>query len=98
MKPPSARKEELLAVCDIQRQMLQLEWGLVQVHVQRIQATCCRKIPAACKWLAPVLGFLIARRLRGARAPRSVNWAPAKVLILYKLWQGWRWWRRCSGH
>ena len=93
MKSLSARKEELLMACDIQRQMLRLEWSVIQVHVHRIQGAC-QRIPRAWKWLTPVVGFLLARRSR--RGSRSAGWATAKWVILYQLWEGWRRWRKRS--
>ena len=94
MKALATRKAELLLACDLQRQMLELEWGLIQLRLQGIRGVC-QKLPATWTWLAPVLGILMARQLR--RAPRRVSWAPAKWLILYKLWQAWRLWRKGPG-
>ena len=91
MKPLSVRKNELLAACEIQRQMIGLEWGLVQLHFYRLQGAV-QRIPKAWKWAAPLLGFIMARGLR--RTPRRAGWIPPKWVILSALWQGWRLWRK----
>lgn len=95
MKPLAERKQELLVACAIQREMLQLEWRLIQVKVDRWQGYW-RKVPQALPFLAPAVGWFMARRWKHSSRSHPPSGKPSKLFLLYQAWQWWRLLRRRS--
>ena len=95
MKPLAARKQELRVACALQREMLRLEWRLIEVKIGRWQGYW-RKVPKALPLLAPVVGFVMARRWRSPARTGSRSNRSSRLLLLYQAWQWWRLLRRRS--
>lgn len=87
-------KEELIATCELEREMVRVQVGVVKLHLSRAQDRLMR-FPRAWKWLAPMAGLLVARRLRRSGKPRMAG-RPMKWLIGYKLLDLWLHRRRRS--
>ena len=101
MDPQSAvsqlqsRKRDLLLESDINRQILRLECEKVRVRIESWTRNWDR-VQGIWKWLAPVAGFVFARRFSktaGAFTAAS-GWLP----LLRKVWDAWRGRRSMSEH
>lgn len=60
MNPLQKRKQELLLESDLNRQILRLELEQVQMQLSRFRQHWLRNLWV---WVAPVAGFLVARKL-----------------------------------
>jgi hypothetical protein len=78
----AARKQELLLASDIQRQSLQLEWGMIQLRLSQLKRISVR-LPALWMVAVPLAGFLMARKLR--RATGLLAKGGVLVVALFKV-------------
>lgn len=80
-----ARKRDLLAESDINRQVLQLETGHVRFRIERFKHGWLRR---GWKWAAPVAGFVFAQKFKKAGGVFAKG--SLALLALRKLWEAWQ--------
>lgn len=81
------RKLRLIAACDLQREMIDLELGAINYRLAAIKRTCLR-VPKLWLLAAPVAGFLATRRVRPKRSVLAKG-----LLVWTAARKGWKLWR-----
>jgi hypothetical protein len=79
------RKQELLAESTVNRHVLRLETGSIQLRLERFKLGWWQ---TGWKFAAPLAGFLVARKFKAADG--LFRKGSLALLILRKLWQLWR--------
>jgi hypothetical protein len=89
-----ARRAALLLESELNRQALRLEAARVQVSLQRLRAGVFSG-PNLWKWVAPVAGFVLARKFgsSGTAATGTALFSMGRAL-----WNAWKDRRRARGH
>lgn len=87
MKDLPARKKELLVISDLNRQILQLECAQL-AHKVGLWQRRYDQVRGAWIWVAPLAGFLIARR--GRRAGGLFARAASFAVLARRVWQGYQ--------
>jgi hypothetical protein len=82
-----ARKRDLLVESDINRQMLRLEAEFLRVRFDHYRRGFDR-VQLSWKWITPLAGFLVARRMN--KTGGFLSKTSALMMLLRGLWEAWQ--------